>query len=130
MANFLDVAKRERQSRRLGCINSTPCQCQNHVHSLLNSSWRQGQHKKMTAGSTADVCYSFAHWDFKLMAEPIQILPSESPTDVGKRYAGGTDLVFLLFGSLDPAISSQIRSGFERGLIPVSLYSNALIADD
>jgi hypothetical protein len=64
------------------------------------------------------------------MPDLIEIPSSDSPEGAGARFKHEADVIFLIFGSLESALSLQVRSTFARALVPVALYANALLIDN
>ncbi|HEY6447165.1 MAG TPA: DUF4231 domain-containing protein [Acidobacteriaceae bacterium] len=60
----------------------------------------------------------------------IEIPASDTPEQAAAKFAQQPEVVILLFGSFDAALSPQVQSLLARALIPVALLTHAAIVDN
>jgi len=60
----------------------------------------------------------------------IEIPASDTPEQAAAKFAQQPEVVIVLFGSFDAALSPQVQSLLARALIPVALLTNAAIVDN
>jgi SMODS and SLOG-associating 2TM effector domain 1/SLOG in TRPM, prokaryote/Protein of unknown function (DUF4231) len=63
-------------------------------------------------------------------SELIEVQASDTLATAAAKVTLGSDVIILLFGSVDAAVASQVRSVCARALAPVAVIANALIVDN